>query len=264
MKLALVQFSPIFGDVESNNNKIFNYCNSVDCDIIVFPELATSGYDFLNRKECMGYSLDLESEFFSPYKELAATQRKLIVIGYPERQGNKVYNSAALIFPDNKFNATYRKTHLFYRERFVFDENDKGFFVINYPDFNMKLGTMICYDWRFPEVARSLALLGADLIVCPSNLVTKVWDISMPARALDNKVYLAVANRTGGENRNGNDLVFTGESKIYSYNGTIMAEAGKSNEEVIIAEIDPKITRKKSFNEFNDIFTDRRPQFYKV
>ena len=102
MKLALVQFSPIFGDVESNNNKIFNYCNSVDCDIIVFPELATSGYDFLNRKECMGYSLDLESEFFSPYKELAATQRKLIVIGYPERQGNKVYNSAALIFSDNK------------------------------------------------------------------------------------------------------------------------------------------------------------------
>ena len=121
---------------------------------------------------------------------------------------------------------------------------------------------MICYDWRFPEATRTLGLLGADVILCPSNLVTDVWNISMPSRALENKVYLAVANRTGTENRNDTELIFKGRSAIYSYNGSMMAEASPNDEEVITSEIFPKQTRKKSFNEINDIFKDRQKQWY--
>ena len=121
---------------------------------------------------------------------------------------------------------------------------------------------MICYDWRFPEAARTLALRGADVIVCPSNLVTTVSHISMPSRALENKVYLAVANRTGAETRDDEELYFNGASAIYSYNGQQMAVADAQSDDTLIVDIDPVATRKKSFNAINDIFADRRPEMY--
>ena len=155
----------------------------------------------------------------------------------------------------------YRKTHLFYKERFVFEEGNTGFPVIEYN--GLKLGTMICYDWRFPEAARTLALKGADLIVCPSNLVTGVWQNVMSSRALENKVYIAVSNKIGIESGENDMLTFNGESAIYSYDGSYLAKASKDKEEVITAEIYPAETRDKSFNEINDIFNDRRPEFYK-
>lgn len=262
MKISVVQFCPIFGDIESNKKKMIQYAQNIDSSIIIFPELALTGYDFKNKEELSQYAFDINSEILSEFRDIANNSDKIIVIGFPEKEGNNYFNSAALIFPDEKFNTTYRKTHLFYRERFIFAENNKGFFVVHYPDFDLNLGTMICYDWRFPEAARTLALKGADIIACPSNLVTTVWDISMPSRALENKVYLAVANRTGTENRNGENLIFNGSSKIYSYNGTILSQANYDNEIVISADIEPKQTRNKSFNEFNNIFTDRRIQFY--
>ncbi|MER3329285.1 MAG: nitrilase-related carbon-nitrogen hydrolase, partial [Candidatus Kapaibacterium sp.] len=104
---------------------------------------------------------------------------------------------------------------------------------------------------------------GADLIVCPSNLVTGVWQNVMSARALENKLYMAVSNKIGTE-ANGHDVLeFNGESAIYSYDGTYLAKARKDNEQVVTAEIFPERTRDKQFNEINDIFVDRRPQFYK-
>ncbi|MFW5702332.1 MAG: nitrilase-related carbon-nitrogen hydrolase, partial [Bacteroidota bacterium] len=136
-------------------------------------------------------------------------------------------------------------------------------FNIYYAPRDINIGTMICYDWRFPEAARTLALNGADLIICPSNLVTDVWHLVMPARALENKVYLAVANRIGRESSCGEELFFNGKSAIYGYNGQPMAIAGPEEEIVLSAEIDPAATRDKKFNEFNDLFSDRRPEMYK-
>jgi predicted amidohydrolase len=123
---------------------------------------------------------------------------------------------------------------------------------------------MICYDWRFPESARVLGLKGADVIVCPSNLVTNVWHIAMPARALENKVYVAVPNRAGEEVRGAENesVKFTGRSVIYSYNGSALAQAGAEEDEILTVEIDPLATRDKSFNALNDIFRDRRPDIY--
>lgn len=262
MKLAVAQFGPEFGNLDRNMDIMINFCKKDDYDIIVFPELALTGYDFENRTEVQKYSYERESDYLSFFKNYSINNNKIIVVGFAEKIKDKYYNSAALFFPDAKLNCSYHKTHLFFRERLMFDENEKGFFNVYYGDMDINIGTMICYDWRFPEAARTLALKGADLIVCPSNLVTTVWDISMPSRALENKVYLALSNRTGIENRNHEELVFNGQSKIYAYNGKVMAEASYSEDELITSEINPAETRSKSFNKYNDIFIDRRPKFY--
>ena len=262
MKIATVQFCPEFGEVEKNKSIIENYCKSIDADIIVFPELAFTGYDFKDKDEVRKYAINFNSHFIQEFQNLSTQTDKIFVIGFAESDGEKLYNSAVILCPDSKYSDVYRKVHLFYKERYYFDQTEKGYFVIDYKEKNLKLGTLICYDWRFPEATRTVALKGADVVVCPSNLVTKVWHISTPSRALENKVYFAVANRIGTENRNGVDLEFNGASAIYNYNGNAMQIASKDAEEVIIAEINPEETRKKSFNEINDIFADRRPEMY--
>lgn len=262
MKLTVYQFCPKFGKKDENLDFIKNKSIELEGDIIVFPELCTTGYDFRNREETESYAEEFAGETVSAMQEISTKTGKIINFGFVERDGDKIYNSSAVIFPEKEYSDVYRKTHLFFRERFCFDETDKGFFVIDYKPKDIKIGPMICYDWRFPEAARTVALKGADLILCPSNLVTDVWHISTPSRALENKVYLAVCNRTGTENRNDKELYFNGKSAIYGYNGSVMTQAEEIAEQMITAEIYPEKTRNKSFNDYNDIFTDRRPQFY--
>lgn len=263
MKLSVVQFSPELENKENNLKKIEHY-SRLKSDIIIFPELATSGYFFTTASEIKKMAEPFEGEAVTRVQKIAESENKIIVFGFPEKANKKIYNSAAILFPDKKLSRVYRKTHLFYKEFQIFTPGDTGFFNIFYPDFDLNLGTMICYDWRFPEAARTLALKGADLIVCPSNLVTDVWHIAMPARALENKVYLAVANRTGKEKRNGEELIFKGASAIYSYNGGEMIKADCDEEAVLTVDIASNKTRDKSFNDFNDIFKDRKPEMYVV
>jgi predicted amidohydrolase len=262
MNISLKQFNPIFGEQEKNFLTIIDCIRKTPSQIMLFPELSLSGYDFLNREEAEKYALSSDNVMLKEFEYLARVENKILCIGYAEKCGDKIYNSAGLFFPDSSYNKVYRKVHLFYKERLIFDETDRGFFVVDYKPWDIKIGVMICYDWRFPESARTLALLGADVILCPSNLVTDVWHIAMPARALENKVYLAVANRTGEENRNGVNLIFKGSSAIYGYNGEVLAIAGKVDDEVLTATLVPEKTRNKSFNEINNIFSDRRAKWY--
>jgi 5-aminopentanamidase len=262
LKLSVVQFCPELNQKEHNLKRINEFIDKSDSELIVFPELATTGYFFLSKEETMQYAETADGDTISSLQAKSTDSGKIIVIGFIERENEKVFNSAAVITPDKSFTSIYRKTHLFYRERFCFDEGDSGFFVIDYKPLDLKIGTMICYDWRFPEASRSLGILGADLIVCPSNLVTNIWHLAMPARAIENKVYLAVANRTGIESRVGEELVFTGMSAIYSYNGSSLVKAGKGEDTTLTVYIEPEKTRDKSFNPYNDIFKDRRPDMY--
>ena len=262
MKLSVVQFAPVLGDKKVNTQKIIDFIDKIDSDIIIFPELATTGYFFESKEETAPLADEMGQGDIAVFQQMATDQDKIIVVGFIEKAGTKIFNSAALLFPDSDLSACYRKTHLFYKERFCFDEGDTGYFVVRDENRDINIGTMICYDWRFPEAARSLGIAGADLIVCPSNLVTDVWHIAMPARALENKVYLAVANRFGTEIRNEESLLFLGRSAIHKYNGSLMEQAPADKETVITTEISPAETRNKSFNEFNDIFKDRRPELY--
>jgi predicted amidohydrolase len=266
LKISLVQFTPGFGTPARNLHEIAALLEGVKTDIILLPELCTTGYSFLSREEAFLAAEGPEGPCGSFFKQLAEEHKAMVIAGFAEKIGGKVYNSALITLPDGQVKV-YRKTHLFFREKQCFDEGDSGFFIVQHPLNDCKVGVMICNDWRYPEAARSLAMLGADVIACPSNLVSDVWRIGMPARALENKVYVAVANRCGTEIRELEDgstqsLTFTGGSVLYNYNGEPIEQANKTENRVITLEIAPLLTRDKSFNAFNDLLKDRRPGFY--
>ena len=262
LNLALVQFQPKFRDKDWNLNRIRDLTNGIDADIIVLPELCTTGYFFLSREEAAEAAETAEGRTGRFFRSLAREHRAVVVAGFAERAGERIYNSCLIVVPEDDSIYLYRKIHLFYKERDCFDAGDRQYFVVEDPLRDVRIGAMICYDWRFPEVSRVLALQGADLIVCPSDLVTDVWHRVIPGRAVENKVYVAVANRTGSEERNGETLAFTGRSAVYDFSGKELACAGPDEEAVVTARITPGLTRDKSFNPFNDLFGDRRPQYY--
>lgn len=261
MKISAVQFLPKLKDKENNIKKVIEFANTVESDLIVFPELCTTGY-FLTDSELKSLAESFDGNTVKNVQEISSSLNKIIVFGFAEIYKDKYYNSAAIIFPDSKFSTVYRKTHLFYKEKLIFQKGNTGFFNIYYPEFDLNLGTMICYDWRFPEAARTLALAGSDLIVVPSNLVTKIWHRSMPARAMDNHVFLVVANRIGSENPENEELLFTGRSVIYDYNGKELCLADSDNETVLTIDINHKESRNKAINAYNNLFEDRLTEFY--
>jgi predicted amidohydrolase len=263
MRIAIVQSFPKYADTAKNLESIHSIIDQTESDLIVFPELATSGYYFTQKVDLMPHAFS-----WNVSQELHDIQRKasergiIIVIGFPEKEESSLYNSAAIFMPDESQSRVYRKTHLFYKEHLIFEQGDSGFFCVHDEKKDCTIGIMICYDWRFPEAARTLALQGADLIICPSNLVTTLSGKVFPARAIENKVYVAVANRVGEETLGDESLLFRGESAIYDYHGERLAMASFGNEEIISAEITPAETRNKGFNSVNDIFNDRRPEMY--
>ncbi len=262
MNIAVVQNCPILGDLRANLDSMLQALRSCTADLVVFPELATCGYFFQSFTESGRVALEAGSEVFDLVAEVAKQRSQTVVFGFAERDGDAVYNSAMLIKAGSGERVVYRKTHLFYKERYCFHPGDRGFVVVNDEVLGARIGMMICYDWRFPEAARTLTLMGADVIVCPSNLVTHIWPKVMPARAIENKVYLAVANRYGSETCGDETVSFNGLSAIYAYNGDAMVQAAAEGEAVLYADCDPLKTRDKSFNAVNDILKDRRPEYY--
>ena len=117
---------------------------------------------------------------------------------------------------------------------------------------------MICFDSVFPEVARLLALQGADLLCHPSNLVLTYCQETMLTRSLENSVYSITANRTGKEIRSRGELLFTGQSQIVGPMGEIVASSNSDEEAVVIYDIDLSNARNKFITENNNLFLDRR------
>lgn len=157
---------------------------------------------------------------------------------------------------------TYRKIHLFNREKFYFDPGDKPLAVSTIKD--TKIGIMVCYDWIFPEVARSLAILGAEVICQPANLVLSYCQNVMLTRCLENRVFSVTANRIGEENFEHDSLEFTGQSQIVAPNGDLLYRADSKKELIYIHDIEQKDASNKNITKFNNIFDDRRPNFYKT
>jgi predicted amidohydrolase len=121
---------------------------------------------------------------------------------------------------------------------------------------------MVCFDWIFPEAARTLALRGADIICHPSNLVMSYCQNAMFTRALENRVFTITANRTGKDVNGENRIEFTGESIIVSPKGEYISRASKDKEELVFVNIDPGLSRNKYISDKNNIFDDRRELFY--
>ena len=122
---------------------------------------------------------------------------------------------------------------------------------------------MICFDWYYPEAARTLALKGADILCHPSNLVLPHCPDAMVTRSLENRVFSITANRVGQEARGGKPpLTFIGKSEVISPKGQILHRAPIDKEELMIVDIDIKEARDKSINPYNDLLQDRRPHLY--
>ena len=196
---------------------------------------------------------------FKRLRELAETKDALVVYGFPEKKGENLYNSSLAILPDGNFHC-YQKTHLFDTEKAIFLPGETGFLVINYQ--GVRIGMMICFDWRFPESARKLALAGAQIICHPANLVLPHCPDAMITRALENNVFTITADRVGDESRAGNHAHFIGKSRIIGPNGVILAEMGETETGFCMVEIDPADADNKVITARNDIFRDRRPEFY--
>ncbi len=260
MKIALFQNSPAFGKVEENVDSVIFALEKKTFDILVLPELFATGYLFESRQE----ALDLadtpgQGYVFDALKRLSQIKNGLIIYGFPEKSDQKLFNSALALRPDGTF-MIYQKTHLFNTEKEIFDPGQTGFSVFGYK--GAKIGIMICFDWRFPESARKLSLLGAQIICHPSNLVLPHCPSAMVIRALENGVFTATCDRVGDENRAGQSLHFIGRSRVISPEGKILGELSEFEPEYLEVEIDPSLADNKRVTPLNDLFRDRRPEFY--
>ncbi len=260
-RVGYLQFTPAFGQVEANLDRIEGLLEGVDADLLVLPELATTGYAFADREELARLAAPEAGPVEARLGAMAHRRGIHLVVGLAERVGERVYNSALLIGPAG-VEGRYRKVHLFQRERELFDPGDLGF-----PVFELgfaRVGMMVCFDWLFPEAARSLALAGADLIAHPSNLVLPHCQGVMPARCLENRLFAITANRGGTEVRAGLELTFTGRSQITAPDGRILASVDGDRDELRMIELDPRAARDKWITPTNHALDDRRPDQYRV
>lgn len=259
MKIGYYQFNPEFGNVKNNIEKMTTALESVHADLIVLPELATSGYLFMNKDEPKRLSEKFPGILSKEFLKLSKETGTSYVVGFPEYAEEGVYNSAALITPEG-IQYIYRKTHLFFEEKKYFLPGEE-YKIVDIKGY--KIGILICFDHMFPEAARTLALKGAQIICHPSNLVLPEYgQLTTRVRALENRVFWILANRIGTEERDGSKLVYTGESQIISPKGEIITRAGAEEERVFITEINPEEADDKKVTEFNNIFKDRRPELY--
>jgi predicted amidohydrolase len=260
-KIGFVQFSPVRYDVAANMAAVERLLDGVEADLLVLPELANSGYLYESPEALLPFSEpgDGSGPFLSALQHLAGRAGGVIVAGFSERAREGLYNSAAAVGAAGVIQV-YRKTHLFAGEKLLFQPGDSGFRIFEHA--GARIGMMVCFDWFFPESARTLALRGAQIIAHPSNLVLPYCQTAMFARCLENRVFAATTNRYGTEELAEQSLTFTGASQIMTPRGERLSQAPIEGDYVRVVEIDPAAADDKHVTARNDLFADRRPEMY--
>ena len=264
MIVSCIQTDPIKGETDANLRAVEPHVLAADADLVVLPELFATGYFFDSSEQAAALAEPIDGPTVQRLESWAQQTGATFVAGLAERDGDALYNSAVVVAP-NGLLGTYRKTHLFYEETQHFTPGAGGFEVWTVTDRrrrSYRLGVMVCFDWFFAESARTLALMGADVIAHPSNLVLPHCPSAMPIRALENGVFTATANRVGTESNGREPLTFVGQSLICSPRAEVLASAPEAGEAVIRAEIDPREARATALNPFNDRIGNRRPDLY--
>jgi predicted amidohydrolase len=259
--IALVQFKPIRNNVQGNIKKIQQLLDGVTADLIILPELANTGYLYESRPHLIPFAEpnDGSGAFLGGLIDLAEATKGMIIFGYAELAGENLFNSAAAISMDGVI-GNYRKIHLYDSEKLLYQPGDDKFRVLTWR--GVGIGMLICFDWFFPESMRSLALAGAQIIAHPANLVLPFCQSAMITRSIENKVFTITANRIGQEHVLNKKLTFTGASQMTAPSGEVLYRGPKSKETVHVTSIDPEQALNKKISERNDLFKDRRPEFY--
>jgi predicted amidohydrolase len=259
-RVAFVQGRPRFGRATENLEHGLSLAAGVEADLVVLPELWSSGYVFSSREEVERLAEDARTGPTARALRAAARREKRhFVAGFPEVCRGRYYNSALLVAPSG-VRTVYRKLHLFEHEPRWFSPGNLPLSVHRVGP--ARVGLLVCFDWRFPEAARVLALLGADIIAHPSNLVFHRAQEAMRVRALENRVFMVTANRVGVENRPAGRVPFTGRSQVVDPDGQVLVAAGKREETARAADCDLARARDKSITPIMDVFALRRPRFY--
>ncbi len=266
-RIAGVQMDVQIADVAKNLSRIcekLRETTSAGAILTVFPECAVPGYCFGSLAESLPYAQPIPGPATDHIAAACAELNCHAIVGMLERDGDRVFNAAVLIGPQGVA-GTYRKVHLPFLGIDMFTTpGDRPFAVQSAGP--IQVGMNICYDAAFPETARCLSILGADLIALPTNWPpgAECTAACIPnARAMENGVYYIAVNRVGTER----GFEFIGRSKIVDPTGRTLTEAQTLGEEILYAEIDPARARNKHVIRVPgkheiDRLADRRPEMY--
>jgi predicted amidohydrolase len=273
MRVGLLQFTPRPADVTANLDHIARKLAGANADLIVLPELCTTGYLFRSRAALQRLSEPVPAgPTCEAMAKLSRDMKAAIVWGMPVVAGSRIFNSAVMVTPQGQFHV-YDKAHLFVDEKDLFDRGNSPFpvFDVSFPSPSgrgkgegAKLGMLVCFDHFFPEAARSLAIHGAQIVCHPSNLVLEYAQTNSITRAVENRIFWILANRTGSETLGEKTLAFNGRSQIVAPDGRVLVRAGPDSEELLVTEIDPATALDKKVTPRNDLFADRRTDLYSI
>ena len=260
MKLALISARPTIANKTKNIQIMENYINKTKADIYIFGEY------FLSGDRCKDEFRDLAEPLTGPsiqhLKKIATNKHCYIIFGMPTKDNTVeglIYNTAVLIHPNGTVDA-YKKWFLPtagpFEEKIFFDQGeDLSVFNTTFG----KIGLLICYDINFPEIAKALTLQGADLLICISaspSITRKYFETLLPARALENTVFVAYVNLAGNQE----DLIYWAGSQVYSPLGNQIIKAPYFKESIITCDIHLKeleVARAR-----RPILRDIRPEIY--
>lgn len=259
VRVALVQFSG-HESREVNGRKAEDLARQAagnGARIICFPELCTTIYFCFDRDPRF---FELAEPVSGPsvdrMRRVAEETRTALVYPLYENDGGTLYNTAVMIGPDGEIIGRYRKMSIpqILRtvkpgetpadERFYFTPGNLGFPVFDTP-FGVRVGILICYDRHFPEAARILGLKGAHLVLVPTatyrEWIREVWEIELRAHAIANQYYVGGVNKVGRDVGGPPDRHYFGTALFIDPRGNVMCRAGDKEDEILYADIDPKV-----------------------
>ena len=244
--------------------------------VVLLPELFEGYYwPQAQRERFFERAHEVEGHpFIGRFQALARELQVVLPLSFFERSGHAYYNSLVMIDGDGALLGLYRKSHIpdgpGYMEKYYFTPGDTGFKA--FPTQSGTVGAAICWDQWYPESARAMALQGAEVLLYPTAIgsepdeagpmdTSRMWRRVMVGHAVANACYLGAANRVGTERIDDHQQTFYGTSFICDYSGEILAEANRTDETVIVAELDLDAAR--TFRAGMGFFRDRRPDLYR-
>ena len=257
MRIAIYQMDSIDRCVEENTALFDRTCATAKAggaELIIFPEMALTGYN-IGDERIRALAEPRSGAMIQGLRDVAQCHHIGVLCGFPERAGKQIFNSAALINATGTLLSICRKAHLFGDvDRAAFSAADALCPLVHFGGW--ALGLAICYDVEFPELVRSYALAGADAVLVPTANMQPYIGVAtrvVPARAEENEIYVAYANRVGSEG----EFEYCGLSCVTGPDGIDLTRAG-AGKEIIFADLskDHLSQVRKSLSHLKDRRTD--------
>jgi predicted amidohydrolase len=266
-RIACHQLAPVIGDLAGNRERAIaaiEAAAAAAADVVVLPELVTSGYVFADADEARPLAEPADGPTLAAWARLAAAHDLVIAGGFPELgDDGTLYNSAALVDATG-IRAVYRKAHLWDREPECFLPGEDRPPVMDTP--HGRIGLMVCYDLEFPEWVRSVALAGAELLCVPTNWPAEprpdgerpMEVMKAMVHAATNRIAVACCDRCGEER----GVRWVSGTVICGPDGWLRAGPPGPEPALLLADVDLAGARDKALGPRNDAFEDRRPALY--